>query len=71
MISINKAVIFGNLGNDPKVVKSKDKEIIYLSVATNEKYKDKEEWKEKTQWHNVAVFITPLIPILKENLKKV
>ena len=72
MISVNKAIIHGNLGNNPKIVKGQgDKEFAFLSVATTENYKDKKGgWQSKTEWHSVTIFISPLVSLVKEYLKK-
>ena len=59
MSSVNKVILIGNLGNDPDIrtFSSGDK-VANLSVATSEKWKDKNsgEKKEKTEWHRVSVF---------------
>lgn len=53
---LNKAMIIGNLGDDPKIIN--DGNIANFSVATTEKWKDKAtgEQKEKTEWHRVVSF---------------
>lgn len=72
-MSINKAIIIGNLGNDPeiKALQSGD-EVANLSVATSERWKDKAsgEMKERTQWHKIVVFNQQLVKISKDYLKK-
>lgn len=59
MSSVNKVILIGNLGADPEIrtFESGDK-VANLSVATSEKWKDKNsgERKEKTEWHRVSVF---------------
>lgn len=59
MSSVNKVILIGNLGADPEVrtFENGDK-VANLSVATSEKWKDKNtgERKEKTEWHRVSVF---------------
>jgi len=56
---LNKAMIIGNLGNDPdmRYMTSGDA-VCNLSVATTERWKDKKtgEQKEKTEWHRVSCF---------------
>ena len=54
MPSYNKTVIIGNMGADPSI---KEKST-YVSVATNESWKDKntDEWQEKTSWHKVMAY---------------
>jgi single-strand DNA-binding protein len=59
MRGINKAIIVGNVGNDPEVryMPSGDA-VANFSVATNEEWKDKEtgEKKERTEWHRCVAF---------------
>jgi single-strand DNA-binding protein len=57
-MSVNKAIIVGNLGKDPEVNYTQSgKAVCNLSVATNEKWKDKSGQKqERTEWHRVVVF---------------
>jgi len=56
---VNKAIIVGNLGDDPKTsVLPKGGAVTNLSVATSESWKDKQtgEMKERTEWHKVVMF---------------
>lgn len=56
---INKAIIVGNLGQDPDVrYTTEGKAVANLSIATSETWKDKStgEKKEKTEWHRVVMF---------------
>ena len=57
-MSVNRAIILGNVGKDPDIRKSQDgKQIASFSLATSESWKDKSgEKKENTTWHNVVVF---------------
>lgn len=57
-MSLNKAMIIGNLGADPDVrFTNSGTPVCDLSVATNEKWKDKSGQKqERTEWHKVTVF---------------
>lgn len=68
----NKAIIIGNLGNDPEIKKSeKGNEFATFSVATTEFYKDKENNKAtKTEWHNVVVFTSHFVGLIKQFVKK-
>ena len=54
MPSYNKAVLIGNMGGDPSI---KEKST-YVSIATNESWKDKEsdEGQERTSWHKVMAY---------------
>ena len=54
----NKVNLIGRLGIQPEV-KTLDNgyAVARVSVATNERFKDKSgEWKDNTQWHNVVVW---------------
>ena len=56
---INKAIIVGNLGQDPeKKVAENGTVITTFSVATTEKWKDKNsgETIEQTEWHRIVAF---------------
>ena len=48
----------GFLGNDPEIKKYGDnKSLARVSIATNERYKNKEgEWVSDTQWHNLVMW---------------
>jgi single-strand DNA-binding protein len=53
MAGINKAIILGRCGQDPK----RSGPALKFSVATSEKWKDKQgESQERTEWHNITVF---------------
>ena len=56
---LNIVILTGRLGADPELKEtSQGGKFATLSLATNEKYKDKDgENKEKTQWHKVTVWI--------------
>lgn len=56
MSGVNKAIIIGNLGNDPETRTFPDGgSLTNISIATSEKWKDKQtgEQKERTEWHKV------------------
>jgi single-strand DNA-binding protein len=71
--SLNKVTLIGNLGADPEVrsMQSGD-EVVNLSIATSESWKDKAtgERKEKTEWHRVVIFSPGLVNVCKNYLKK-
>ncbi len=58
-MSVNKVILIGNLGDDPQVstLPSGDK-VVNFSVATTEKWKDREsgERHKHTEWHRVAIY---------------
>lgn len=54
---MNKAILLGNLGQDPELrYTSGNDAVMDLRVATTERYKSGEEWKERTEWHTVVVW---------------
>lgn len=53
MSGVNKVIVLGRLGKDPETSGPATK----LTVATSEKWKDKEgNDQERTEWHNVVAF---------------
>ena len=71
--SINKVTLVGNVGNDPEVrtLQSGNK-VVNLSLATSERWKDKEtgEMKSNTEWHKVVIFNAILADIAEKYIKK-
>jgi len=69
--SINKVILIGNLGKDPEVKYTPGGlPIAKFSLATNERFKDKEgQWQDRTEWHNVVAF-QRLAEIVGEYVKK-
>ena len=57
-MSLNKAMIIGNLGRDPELRHTQSgSAVCNLNIATSEKFKDKsDEWQERTEWHRVTVW---------------
>ena len=71
--SVNKAIIVGNLGKDPEVRTTQDnKQIVTLSVATTESWKDRAtgERREKVEWHRVVIFNEHIAKVAAEYLRK-
>lgn len=58
MASVNKAIIIGNLGQDPELrYTASGAAVASLSIATNERWKDKDgNWQDRTEWHRVSVW---------------
>lgn len=54
-VFMNKTFLFGNITQEPKLFTGKAT-ILKFKIATNEKYKIKDEWKEKTFYHQVSVW---------------
>lgn len=72
-MSLNKATLIGRVGKDPEIRTTQEgKEIANFSLATSERWKDKNtgEKKEKTEWHKIVVFNQALITIIKSYIKK-
>ena len=71
--SVNKVILVGNLGKDPEVRSFQNGgKVCNFSLATSENWKDKNsgERREKTEWHNVAIFNENLVRIAEQYLKK-
>ena len=69
---LNKVTLIGNLGKDPEIRSTnKGEEIANFSLATTERWKDKNtgEKKEKTEWHKIVVF-NSLVSVVKNYVKK-
>ncbi len=69
---VNKAILLGNLGNDPEVrYTASGSAVANVSLATTEQWKDREsgEQQEKTEWHRI-VFFGRLAEIVGEYLHK-
>lgn len=73
MSSVNKAIVVGTLGRDPEVKSLQNgSKICNLSVATSERWRDKQsgEQKEKTEWHRVTIWNEGLVGIAERFLRK-
>jgi single-strand DNA-binding protein len=56
---VNKVILIGNLGADPETRSMPSgMTVANIRIATSESWKDKQsgEQKERTEWHNVAMF---------------
>jgi|ERR1700742_2195183 len=73
MLSINRATILGNVGKIPETrVMGNGKEMVSLSVATSESWKDKEtgEKKLKTEWHRIVIYNDNIVNVVKNYVKQ-
>jgi single-strand DNA-binding protein len=73
IMSINKVILVGNVGQDPEIRSTQDgREIANFSLATSDSWKDKSsgERKEKTEWHRVVIFSQGLINVVRNYIKK-
>lgn len=71
MNGINKVILVGTVGKDPEVRYSQAGSAnATLSIATNEKWKDKQgQVQERTEWHRLK-FFGKLAEIVGEYVKK-
>lgn len=73
MSSLNQVQLIGNLGADPEVrTLPSGGKVVNLSIATSEKWKDKNtgENREKTEWHRVVIFQEGIAGVAEKYLKK-
>lgn len=71
--SVNKVIIVGNLGRDPESKSFQNGgKVVNLRIATSESWKDKStgERKEKTEWHQVAIFNEGIANVAERYLRK-
>ena len=61
--SINKVILVGNLGQDPRVSNTQSgAKVVSFSLATTDTWRDKVsgERKDRTEWHRIVIFSTGL-----------
>ena len=70
-MSVNKAIIIGNLGRDPEIKFTQNGQAVCnFSVATTEKWRDKSgSDQEQTEWHRIVTW-GKLAEICGEHLSK-
>lgn len=71
--SINKVILVGNLGDEPKVNNTQNgSKVVNLSIATSDSWKDRVsgERKERTEWHRVVIFNPQLADVAEKYLHK-
>ena len=71
--SINKVILVGNLGDDPKVSNTNNgTKIVNMNLATSESWKDRStgERKERTEWHRIVIFNSALADVAEKYLRK-
>ena len=53
----NKVILIGNVGGDPQVRSFENGKVANLSLATSERWYDKDnQVQERTQWHNIVCY---------------
>lgn len=62
---INRVQLIGHVGKDPEVRTTTNSKVASFSLATTERYKD----KENTQWHNCIVW-AKLADVVEQYVKK-
>lgn len=56
-MSVNKAILIGNVGKDPEVRHLSDTKVANFTLATSESYTSKSGEKvTTTEWHNIVVW---------------
>jgi single-strand DNA-binding protein len=70
-VSLNKAMIIGNLGRDPEMrYTPSGQPVTQFTVAVNRNYRDQNgEWQEETEWFRVVCW-GPLAERTAEYLRK-
>ena len=67
---LNKVTLIGMVGKDPETRKFADTMVCNFSLATSEKFKDKEgKVQEATEWHNLQIW-GKLAEIAEKYIKK-
>jgi single-strand DNA-binding protein len=56
--SVSKVILVGNVGKDPEVrYSASGTPVANFSLATNEKFKDRnDQWQERTEWHSIVAW---------------
>ena len=69
--SVNKVILVGNVGQDPEVkYTASGVPVAKVSLATNERFKDKNDaWQDRTEWHSVVAW-QRLAEIVGEYVRK-
>ena len=69
--NVNKVILVGNVGQDPEVKYTPSGvPVARLSLATNERFKDKnDQWQDRTEWHSIVAW-QRLAEIVGEYVRK-
>lgn len=71
--SVNKVILVGNVGRDPEIRHKQDgSPIANISVATSERWTDKQsgERKERSDWHRVVIFNEKLAEVAEKYVRR-
>ena len=68
---VNKVILVGNAGQDPEVkYTASGVPVAKVSLATNERFKDRnEQWQDRTEWHSIVAW-QRLAEIVGEYVRK-
>ena len=66
---VNKVALLGNVGRDVEIKFSNGLAIANLSLATAERVKEGDEWKDAAEWHHL-VFFGRQAEIVREYVEK-
>jgi len=54
---VNKVILLGRLGGDPESRQAGATTVANFTIATSDKYKDKQDqWQERTEWHRIVAW---------------
>jgi single-strand DNA-binding protein len=73
MSSVNKVILVCNVGKEPEIrTTQQGKEIANLTVATSERWKDKNtgEKRQSSEWHRIVIFNEGLVRVVKQYVNK-
>lgn len=57
MASLNKVSLIGNVGKDPEIKTFDNGKVATFTLATSEKYKDRNgNQREETEWHTIVAY---------------
>lgn len=71
--SVNKVILIGNLGDDPKINNlPSGQKVANLRIATSETWTDRvsAERRERTEWHSVSIFDPSTVDYASKYLEK-
>jgi single-strand DNA-binding protein len=71
--SINKVILVGNLGQDPRISNTQSgTKVVNFTLATSDSWRDKAtgERKDRTEWHRVVIFSSGLAETAERYLRK-
>lgn len=71
-MTLNRVTLIGHLGQDPKIAGEGERKPAILSLATADRWKDRQsgELKSKTEWHRVAIFNEHLVEVVTKHARK-